>query len=218
MASHVTFESVDSRNKYEDLSGVDNSAFENPYEALLDACNNDPVSTLQYLYFKDLEMITMPSCKFSHYLNVLCCLFCIASCFARMEWLITISQAQLQTRYATHRNTRNAQQKEKLLSPEFSGLILDPVLQRLVDPTIEPDYVDPRNCIVFWARPPAHIRALVDRVQQKLKSLAPSMYITQHSQYWSLSGSKCQLALQDSKSPSLHNLTSPLPQYHEFRH
>ena len=84
------------------------------------------------------------------------------------------SQAEIQARYSTHRNTRNAQQKIKLLSPSFSGLILDPILQRLTDQTIEPGFVDPRHCLVFWARPPQHIRSLVDTLQQQLLTLAPS--------------------------------------------
>ncbi|KAE8448094.1 hypothetical protein EG329_009859 [Mollisiaceae sp. DMI_Dod_QoI] len=119
--------SADSRNKFEDLSGVDSAAYANPYDALIQACQNDP--------------------------------------------------AKLQDRYSTHRVTRNRQQKEKLLSSEFSGLILDPILQRLMDPTIEPGFRDPRNCLVFWARPPAHIRALVDQVQQRLLSLAPELWL-----------------------------------------
>jgi hypothetical protein len=36
--------SVDSKNKFEDLSGVDIAAYENPYDALIEACNNDPVT------------------------------------------------------------------------------------------------------------------------------------------------------------------------------
>jgi hypothetical protein len=86
------------------------------------------------------------------------------------------SQAQLQSRYSTHRTTRNGQQKAKLLSPEFSGLILDPILQRLTDPSIEPGFEDPRYCLVFWARPPTHIRSLVNKVQQELLTLAPSTF------------------------------------------
>jgi hypothetical protein len=35
--------SADSKNKFEDLSGVDIAAYENPYDALIEACNNDPV-------------------------------------------------------------------------------------------------------------------------------------------------------------------------------
>ncbi|CAG8949838.1 hypothetical protein HYFRA_00004164 [Hymenoscyphus fraxineus] len=120
-------ETADSRNNFEDLSGVDISAFENPYDALIEACHNHP--------------------------------------------------AEIQARYATHRTTRNAQQREKLLAPDFSGLILDPILQRLEDPTIEPGYVDPRNCLVFWARPPTHIRSLVDRIQKELTGVAPNLWL-----------------------------------------
>jgi len=87
-----------------------------------------------------------------------------------------ISKGIIQARYSTHRTARNAQQKAKLLSPNFSGLILDPVLQRLEDPTIEPGFTDPRHCLVFWARPPAHIRSLVVNIQQELLKLAPSTF------------------------------------------
>lgn len=83
-------------------------------------------------------------------------------------------QVQMQARYSTHRTTRNAQQKEKLLSPDFTGLILDPILQRLEDPTIQPGFTDPRHCLVFWARPPTHIREIINKVQQELLTLAPS--------------------------------------------
>jgi hypothetical protein len=37
--------SADSRNKFEDLSGVDIAAYANPYDALIEACHNDPVTT-----------------------------------------------------------------------------------------------------------------------------------------------------------------------------
>ncbi|CZR59861.1 uncharacterized protein PAC_09755 [Phialocephala subalpina] len=125
--SSSMLESADSRNKFEDLSGVSSAAFANPYDALIEACQNDP--------------------------------------------------AKLQDRYSTHRVTRNGQQKEKLLSSGFSGLILDPILQRLTDASIEPGFQDPRYCLVFWARPPAHIRSLVDQVQQKMLSLAPKLWL-----------------------------------------
>lgn len=85
-----------------------------------------------------------------------------------------------------HRTTRNAQQKAKLLSPDYSGLILDPILQRLMDPSIEPGFEDFRHCLVFWARPPAHIRSLVDKIQQELLKLAPSksnICVLYHSSY-----------------------------------
>ncbi|TVY46612.1 hypothetical protein LOCC1_G001830 [Lachnellula occidentalis] len=85
--------------------------------------------------------------------------------------------AKIQNFYGTHRKTRNEQQRAKLLSPDFSGLILDPILQKLTDPSIEPGFQDPRYCIVFWARPPAHIRSLVDKVQQELLALAPKLWL-----------------------------------------
>ncbi|KAG9239647.1 RNA ligase/cyclic nucleotide phosphodiesterase [Amylocarpus encephaloides] len=120
-------ESADARNHFEDLSGVDIASYKNPYDALIEACENDP--------------------------------------------------SQIQARYDTHRTTRNGQQRANLLSPGFSGLILDPILQRLEDPSIEPGYQDPRNCLVFWARPPPHIRSLADKLQQELRGLAPNLWL-----------------------------------------
>ncbi len=35
--------SSDASNIFEDLSGVDSAVFSNPYDALIDACHNDPV-------------------------------------------------------------------------------------------------------------------------------------------------------------------------------
>lgn len=37
---------VDAGNKFEDLSGIDTAAYENPYDALLDASHGDPVCNL----------------------------------------------------------------------------------------------------------------------------------------------------------------------------
>lgn len=52
--------------------------------------------------------------------------------------------------------------------------MLDPVLQKLIDAKEFPDHTDPRNCLVFWARPPQRIRKLVNVIQQKLVDIAPS--------------------------------------------
>ncbi|KAK4981959.1 hypothetical protein LTR66_009572 [Elasticomyces elasticus] len=106
---------------FEDLSGIQSGTFENPYDALIEACNNDPI----------------------------------------------------QARYTTHRTTRATQQKAKLLSPDFTGLIVDPILKRLEDPTIEPGFTDPRHCLVFWARPPQQVKELIGAIQQKLLTAAP---------------------------------------------
>jgi hypothetical protein len=41
-------ESTDVRNKLEDLSGVVLKPGENPYNALIEACHNDPVCTVHF--------------------------------------------------------------------------------------------------------------------------------------------------------------------------
>ena len=37
--------SADSKNKFEDLSGIDTAEYANPYDALIEACHDDPVFT-----------------------------------------------------------------------------------------------------------------------------------------------------------------------------
>jgi hypothetical protein len=49
--------SVDAKNKFEDLSGVDIAAYPNPYDALIEACNHDPVNP----YFLFLNQVTLLS-------------------------------------------------------------------------------------------------------------------------------------------------------------
>jgi vesicle-fusing ATPase len=83
---------------------------------------------------------------------------------------------KLQERYSIHRTNRNTQQKAKLLDPNFSGVIIDPILQRLEDQSLEPGYVDPRHCLVFWGRPPQHIKNLITKVQEKLQNVAPRLW------------------------------------------
>ena len=65
-----------------------------------------------------------------------------------------------------------------MLSPDFSGFIIDDVLHKLIDSAKDPGYgyVDPRNCLVFWARPPGRIRGLVGWLQERLLGYAPSEY------------------------------------------
>jgi len=103
-----------------------------------------------------------------------------SSFFNPYDALIHVSNdetKQLQQRYDTHRTTRNDQQKEKLLDPKFSGVIVDPILLRLHNPTVEPGFVDPRHCLTFWARPPEHIKQLIVKVQQKLLTVAPNLWL-----------------------------------------
>ncbi|OOQ86214.1 60S ribosomal protein L42 [Penicillium brasilianum] len=84
--------------------------------------------------------------------------------------------AQLQSRYETHRTNRNAQQKAKILDKDFPGWSIDEILRRLDGPAREEGYIDPRNCLVIWARPPPHIRDLIAFVQSELKDAAPSLW------------------------------------------
>ncbi|KAI9724730.1 MAG: hypothetical protein M1812_000005 [Candelaria pacifica] len=85
--------------------------------------------------------------------------------------------AALQARYATHRVTRNNQQKAKLLDQSFSGVILDQILRKIEDPNIEPGYTDPRHCLVFWARPPQNLKDLIAEIQELLLTVSPNLWV-----------------------------------------
>lgn len=86
---------------------------------------------------------------------------------------ITARQEEIQAVYERHRTNRNAQQKEKLLADTFPGITIDEILAKLEDPTSYPGYVDPRNCLVFWARPTAAIMSLIAGIQSKLCQVVP---------------------------------------------
>lgn len=154
-------------NVFADLSGTSNSTTENPYDALLEACKQEP--------------------------------------------------KQIQLRYQTHRETRNDQQKSKLTSPDFSGFIIDEVLHKLVNPEINPGYVDPRNCLVFWARPPKRIRQLVETLQKRLLGYAPSLWFMPvgclHMTVLEITHSKTEAEIEhlvntmESKVPELTDFT-----------
>ncbi|KAI1751748.1 RNA ligase/cyclic nucleotide phosphodiesterase [Xylaria castorea] len=119
--------SIDVKNKLIDLSGVVVKPGENPYNALIEACHDDPV--------------------------------------------------EVQALYAAHRIRRNAQQKEKFLDADFKELIIDPYLLRLEHPHVEPGFKDTRNCMTFWGRPPIHVLELAGVIQQKLKEVAPNIWL-----------------------------------------
>lgn len=61
-----------------------------------------------------------------------------------------------------------------MLDAAFPGVNIDPILLRVSDPMIEPGFVDPRHCLVFWGRPTTKVKDLIQRVQQELLSVAPS--------------------------------------------
>ena len=69
--------------------------------------------------------------------------------------------------------TRNEQQKAKIQDSDFKGWILDEHLTKLDGPQKDPDYIDPRHCLVFWARPPTKVKSLVKIIQEKLQDAAP---------------------------------------------
>lgn len=81
--------------------------------------------------------------------------------------------AGIQSIYSIHRSKRNAQQREKFLASDYKELTIDPFLFRLENPKVEPGFRDPRNCLVFWARPPEHVIQLVSHLQMLLKQAAP---------------------------------------------
>lgn len=91
--------------------------------------------------------------------------------------LLTSYQVQMQALYTIHRSTRNSQQKAKMLDKEFLGPNIDPILLRLSDPTVEPDFTDPRHCLVFWGRPSESMKNLIAHVQQELLAVAPSKFV-----------------------------------------
>ncbi|TKA61022.1 hypothetical protein B0A55_11446 [Friedmanniomyces simplex] len=84
--------------------------------------------------------------------------------------------AQMQARYTTHRTTRNAQQRAKLLAPDFPGVSVDEILAKLEDPSIEPGFTDWRHCLVFWARPPVKVRSLIGEVQRRVVRVVPNLW------------------------------------------
>ncbi|AEO64510.1 uncharacterized protein THITE_2110706 [Thermothielavioides terrestris NRRL 8126] len=118
---------ADAGNQFEDLSGIAIKPGENPYDALINACQG--------------------------------------------------SAARIQALYARHRTARNAQQRDKFLAAEFTGLSIDPILLRLEKPDIEPGFRDPRHCLVFWARPPEHILKLASHLQALLQRAAPNLWL-----------------------------------------
>ncbi|KAI5809101.1 RNA ligase/cyclic nucleotide phosphodiesterase [Peziza echinospora] len=84
--------------------------------------------------------------------------------------------ARMQTAYTTHRTARNLLSRNTILSPTFPGPTIDPLLSAVVaaspSPTdlLESDSVDPRHCLVVWARPPTRIKILLQHIQARLLS------------------------------------------------
>lgn len=79
--------------------------------------------------------------------------------------------------YERHRTNRNSQQEEKLLSDSFTGVTIDQILAKLESRASNPDYEDPRNCLVFWARPTTAVKSLIASVQSRLHEAVPGMAV-----------------------------------------
>ncbi|RPA99616.1 hypothetical protein L873DRAFT_896606 [Choiromyces venosus 120613-1] len=96
---------------------------------------------------------------------------------------------EMQKAYETHRTNRNKQQAEKMLSKDFTGVIVDKTLQELEyargnkgiiqlagKPVQDLQEVDPRVCLVLWIRPTQQIKDLVKTIQERLIDLAPDFW------------------------------------------
>lgn len=57
-----------------------------------------------------------------------------------------------------------------MISSNFGGVVPDQYLSnRLKDE----EYVDPRNSLVFWARPPEEVLSLAKKIQAIIKEIMP---------------------------------------------
>ncbi|KAF7158598.1 hypothetical protein CNMCM5623_003658 [Aspergillus felis] len=92
--------------------------------------------------------------------------------------------AKIQAQYETHRSTRNAKSKAHLLSPDFAGWQVDEILKKLhVQRTIpshesQTPFIDHRNNLNFYARPPQHIKDLIAEIQKEIQSVVPNIWLT----------------------------------------
>jgi hypothetical protein len=114
----------------------------NPFQQLITACGNDPVS--------HVWVTEKPS-------------------------RLTTSKIRLQDAYESHRKTRNAQFRKRLLNPAFREWQFDEILHNVLKAEkglIE--YSDPRHNLGFWTRPPRHIRELVFDIQREIAAVAGS--------------------------------------------
>ncbi|KAK6360587.1 hypothetical protein TWF730_006725 [Orbilia blumenaviensis] len=82
--------------------------------------------------------------------------------------------AKIQEAYNTHRTTRNSLSRHKLLT-DPTPIKLDYIL--LKSHVLQDGTVDHRNCLVFWARPPLRVRNFIATVQDKLKAVAPNLWL-----------------------------------------
>ncbi|RVD82553.1 uncharacterized protein DFL_006975 [Arthrobotrys flagrans] len=82
--------------------------------------------------------------------------------------------SKIQEAYNTHRTTRNSLSRHKLLT-DSTPIKLDYIL--LKSHVLRDGTVDHRNCLVFWARPPLRVRNFIATVQDKLRAVAPNLWL-----------------------------------------
>ncbi|OJD14230.1 hypothetical protein AJ78_05416 [Emergomyces pasteurianus Ep9510] len=87
-----------------------------------------------------------------------------------------LPQARIRALYTNHRTSRNSRERAVILDSTFPGWSLDTTLAKLDGPARDPNFVDPRNCLALWARPPPPVRRLVDVIQSRLHDVAPSKW------------------------------------------
>lgn len=61
-----------------------------------------------------------------------------------------------------------------MLSADFKYLDVDQILYKLIHRSEYPNFLDQRNCLVFWARPTQAIKDLINKIQDELRTTAPS--------------------------------------------
>ncbi|KAF3392805.1 60S ribosomal protein L44 [Penicillium rolfsii] len=87
---------------------------------------------------------------------------------------------KVQQAYEKHRLTRNAKFKDVILDPGFRQWQYDEILHQVLEAKQGlSSFVDPRNNLSFWSRPPRHIRELIHEIQQILAPIAgPCLWLT----------------------------------------
>lgn len=78
---------------------------------------------------------------------------------------------QLAKTAAEHRQNRNDKYKEILLRSDYPGVPIDEILTARLN---DPNYLDPRNNLCLFAWPSKEVIDLISRIQQELRTLAPS--------------------------------------------
>ncbi|KAF7115362.1 hypothetical protein CNMCM5793_002178 [Aspergillus hiratsukae] len=92
--------------------------------------------------------------------------------------------AKIQAQYEAHRSTRNAKSKAHLLSRDFTGWQVDEILKKLHIQTTIPSheghkpFIDHRNNLNFYSRPPQHIKDLIAEIQKEIQSVVPNIWLT----------------------------------------